>query len=282
MVRKAIQLNHQHGLLSHTEEDQIEKENNENVYWDIVHTLRARGTDCELDVTKQLVISDSANERVLGADILGQLCWQVPDKYYEYAVTTLISLLDDNHADVVGSAGFSLSHRTSSTKDYRAVAKLVALAEHENSFVREGVVAGLCGLEDKRAISTLIKLMNDNNDNVRGWATFNIGSQIQVDTPEIRKALKANLSDDNLDVRGEALVGLAERHDESALVYVKQSLKEETEGTYGVKAARIFAHLSLLPDLLAIKNASDDYSNYFLSELDEAIEACSGNVSLND
>lgn len=276
LVRQAIQLNHEHDLLSETEEDQNKKEHNETKYWDIVHTLRARGTDCELDITKQLVASTVVNERVLAANILGQLCWQEPDKYYEYAVTTLISLLDDNHPDVVGSAGFSLSHRTSSTKDYRAVAKLVTLAEHESPFVREGVVAGLCGLQDKRAISTLIKLMDDEEHYIRDWATFNIGSQIAVDTPEIRQALRAKLHDTDLDVRGEALVGLAERKDEGALVCVKKLLQDETEGTYGVKAAKLMAHPSLLPDLLAIKNAADDYNDYFLSELDEAIEACSG------
>jgi HEAT repeat protein len=60
-------------------------------------------------------------------------------------------------------------------------------------------------------------LAQDTDEHVRDWATFGLGVLGQVDSPEIREALVTRLSDTNLDVREEALVGLAKRKDRKAI-----------------------------------------------------------------
>lgn len=283
LIKLAINFNAQLDLMSEDSEEQFEKKDIVgNQYWDIVHTIAKRGTENDLEQVKKLVTSDDSNARVLSADILGRFNWQEKQTYYEYQLTTLIHLLDDENIDVIGSSACAISHLTLGTDDFRAVEKLVSLSTHSYPFIREGVVAGLSGLEDMRAINTLIKLMDDDEDYIRDWATFGIGSQIETDTPEIRQALLAKLNHADVDERGEAMVGLAERlsknNDDSQLEQVINAIRKdltEADTCYSVNASRILAHPSLLPDLLAVKALDNDYSDYFKDSLADAITACS-------
>ncbi len=263
-----------------TEQQAQQKEDFNNKYWDIIHELRTRGSDVELEFCKKLVKSANFIERIIGADILGSLAWQDKQKYYDYAMKTLIELLDDKHAHVISSACFSLGHRANS-EDIQALPKLIALANHENHYVREGVTFALTTKEHPQAIETLIKLCDDVDVDVRDWATFAIGSQIEqieTDTPEIRAVLKRKLHDEDFNVRGEALIGLAERQDNSILDNVKQELQGEFEGSYAIRASELLADPSLLPYLIELKKTkSDEMTSYHKTCLDDAIKACSNN-----
>jgi HEAT repeat protein len=59
--------------------------------------------------------------------------------------------------------------------------------------------------------------MDDVDDEVREWATFELGTQCDVDTPEIRAALRKRLSDGYEEARNEAIWGVARRNDEQGL-----------------------------------------------------------------
>jgi HEAT repeat protein len=72
-------------------------------------------------------------------------------------------------------------------------------------------VLGLLTMETPAAIEALLELSRDSDVDVRNWATFALGSQIDVDTPQIREALRNRLSDSDEDTRSEALCGLARR-----------------------------------------------------------------------
>ncbi len=63
------------------------------------------------------------------------------------------------------------------------------------------------------AVDVLAVLSRDPDTDVRGWATFGLGSMIDRDTAQVRAALIARLDDPDADTRGEALVGLAARGD---------------------------------------------------------------------
>ena len=65
------------------------------------------------------------------------------------------------------------------------------------------------GHDDDRAVAALIALSADWDGDVRDWATFSLAVQIDRDTPEVREALAARLSDDHGDTRSEAIRGLA-------------------------------------------------------------------------
>jgi HEAT repeat protein len=75
------------------------------------------------------------------------------------------------------------------------------------------------------SVQALIDLSTDHDDDVRDWATFALGSLCQVDTAQVREALFARVSDEDADVRGEALVGLATRGDRRATPHICAELK---------------------------------------------------------
>ena len=66
---------------------------------------------------------------------------------------------------------------------------------HPDPRVRHGVVLALTGYEDQRAVETLIALSQDEDADVQDWATFGLGTQIDLDTTVIRQALKGRLND---------------------------------------------------------------------------------------
>lgn len=168
-----------------------------------IYVLHHRGSQTEFDLGRRLAQSAKADERAAGADILAQLgCGQ---KHFQgEVVPLLIDLLRDPDADVLRSAAVALGHRN----DPRAIPALLSLVEHPAPGVRYGVVAGLSGHDDLAAIAGLIRLSRDPDDGTRDWATFGLGKQTSLDTPELRDALVARLTDADPEIRGEALMGL--------------------------------------------------------------------------
>ena len=80
------------------------------------------------------------------------------------------------------------------------------------------------------AIYGLIGLSADQDQDVRDWATFGIGSMIETDIPEIREALVARLTETDSEIRGEALVGLARRGDLRIVAPLLQELASISPG----------------------------------------------------
>jgi HEAT repeat protein len=127
---------------------------------------------------------------------------------------------------------------------------------------------------DPRAIQALIGLSTDEDSVVRDWATFGLGTLTDYDSPELRDALIARLSDTCVDARFEALVGLARRKDNRALRPILESLSATTVYEMALEAAQELADPRLLPALLDLKKrwATDD--DRFVADLDSAIDAC--------
>jgi len=180
-----------------------------------LNALQTRGGQDVFARAKALCQSSEPIERRLGASILGQLGAPRPASlatapFYAESVAILLEMLArEKNAATLGDIAIALGHR----HDPRAIPLLIGLRDHPDAGVRFGVVFGLMAYEDADAIKALIALSADEDDDVRDWATFALGSQIETDTPAIREALAARLTDANETVRGEALVGLARRHD---------------------------------------------------------------------
>ena len=110
---------------------------------------------------------------------------------------------------------------------------------------------------------------------VRSWAVFGLGSQTDADTPELREALFNALDDDDLEVRGEALVGLACRHDPRSREALMAEWKGDLISALSLEAAQELRDPSLLPSLTGIHAQwGDKGDGDFKAKLRDAIMAC--------
>lgn len=241
-------------------------------YWRIIRELHSRGSLLEFDAATLLAKSVDPLEREIGADILGQLDWS-ERKFHDDCVSILIELLNDSDPKVIASAAFSLGHRSALS----AVEKLVTLIDHTSPWVREGVVFGLIGLDDEAAVNALILLSRDTADDVRDWATFGLASLCEADYSGIRSALFERITDQNNEIRGEALIGLAARKDLNVHDAVLRELEGEFYGGWAIEAAELLASPDFLAALEKIKlQLLKDTDERFLQDIDDAILACGG------
>jgi HEAT repeat protein len=104
----------------------------------------------------------------------------------------------------------------------------------------------------ERALQALMALSADPDDEVRDWATFGLGTEIEEDGAQLRAALAARLGDPHLDVREEAAIGLARRGDSRAFETVRALLAEEEVSALTVEAAGYLADDRLLRPLLEL------------------------------
>lgn len=238
----------------------------EDEVWEIVPILHFRGNRELLEAAQKLCASEIPKERKLGVDILGQL--GIPKRtFLNESLAILFKLLDtEKDSEVLYSIGIALGH----IGDKRAIEPLVKFKNHPISEVRYGVTFGISGQEDKLAISTLIELSSDENEDVRNWATFGLGSQIDTDTIDIREALFQRLVDDEQEIRGEALVGLAIRRDERVVEPLIKDLSSNSVGSLVVEAAKEIGDARLYSALMQLK----EWWNVDKNLLTEAINSC--------
>ncbi|HZO75953.1 MAG TPA: HEAT repeat domain-containing protein [Ktedonobacteraceae bacterium] len=244
---------------------------NEDVSWQAISLLHRRGGRNTFAQALALCSSKDASERIVGAHVLAQL--GSPDKaFHEGAVATLMGMLErEQEPEVLSAVATALGHR----HDRRAIEPLARLKSYPDGDVRFGVVMGLLALEDKLAVETLIELSRDTDADVRDWATFGLGSQIELDTPAIREALAARLTDEDGDTRGEAMVGLARRHDTRMLEPLLAELENGYAGSLLLEAATEIAEPRLYPALIALQETWEgERDNWLYRQLEEAIEKC--------
>lgn len=232
---------------------------------DAVRVLHWRGTKEVLQRATSLCGSECSQERRLGADILGQL--GVPDRMFPQQCSRILFAMLDTEidADVLQSIFIAFSHLS----EPKVIGVAAKYAEHPDSDVRYAVVHALTGHEEQAAINLLIQLSNDLEAYVRDWATFGLGTQVELDTSEIRNALAARLNDSDDNARGEAMIGLARRNDPRAILAIQKALTScATEKA--IEAAALSKSPELLPALVALRGATELPE----SRLDGAIAAC--------
>lgn len=174
-------------------------------------------------------------------------------------VPRLLELLQtDPNDEVRAGAAAGLGHQ-------EAIAALPALcraALDPSEDVRFDVAAalgcfGAWNWEDPEAAihqdlvcQTLLRLMDDPDDDVRDWATFGM-HQGGHDTPEVRARFWKALDDPNPDVRGEASAGLALLRDPHLAPRLEDLLRSDPDlSPCYFLAAEELGDLCLLPALL--------------------------------
>lgn len=242
----------------------------EEKYWNLIAELHARGTNLEFQAAKQICSSKDPIKREIGADILGQLGWRTK-AFQNESVSLLVQLLKDQNSDVIASAAFSLGHRN----DPRAVPNLLKLISHKEARVRHGVTLGLSALDNHDAVVGLIILSKDLDRDVRNWATFGIGSQTDLDSGDIRTALLDRVEDEDPEIRGEALIGLAIRKDKRIKDTIIKELSGEFNGIWAVEAAMLTKDYDFYPLLVNLRDKLiGDIEPRFITDIEEAIKEC--------
>ena len=245
-------------------------EPDEDVAWESVVILHLRGSWEVFEAARSLCQSDCVVEKTLGVNILGQL--GVPDRTFpNECVDVLLPLLrSEVDVGVLQATCFALGH----TSDKRAADELTKLATHPSDLIRYGVAFAIANLQNQIAIDTLIQLTTDTVVEVRDWATFGLGNQIESNNPEIRSALLHATTDANEVVRGEAFMGLARRRDERVMEPLIRELSvwhSLEHNDYVLDAAAELADARLLPMLLQLQESLDSQDE----RLHNAIQRCS-------
>lgn len=197
------------------------EESDEDQAWNAVVALHFRGSKEVLEAARILCQRDqSLRSRRAGADILGQL--GVPQRSFptECLEILLQAWSQAQEEDVLHAIAVAMGH----LKDARAIAPLACLASHPSAKVRHGVIFGLLSHEEDLAVRTLIELSRDSDELVRDWATFGLGTQLDMDTPQIRDALAARLTDPDAATRMEACKGLLKRKDDRLVPTLQREL----------------------------------------------------------
>lgn len=208
----------------------------------------SRGSQEEFDLAKVFAGSRDALDRRAAADLLGQLGGE-RQTFREDSIEILLGLSTGDSDEVTSSALFALGHRGSK----RGARRGLELVRHPCADVRLGVVNVLSGHTDPDSIAAMIQLAADGDRDVRNWAAFGLGTMCDIDTPELRDALARLLGDDDAEVRGEAMIGLAKRQDPRALAAVERELAGDYLGDWCLEAAESLALPSLLPALYQLK-----------------------------
>lgn len=191
--------------------------------WRSLGVVHYRGGQEEFELGRRCAVSADPLDRKTGAVVLAQLGWN-DRTFLDETVAVLLPMLRDSELDVVIAAAYALGHRN----DPRAIPHVVPLVGHPEARVRRAVVSALSQHDDDAAIAGLIRLAADGDDDVRNWAAFGLGTLLDRDTPEIREALAALLPDEDAEIRGEAMIGLAKRQDPRALGAVAADLSART------------------------------------------------------
>ena len=240
--------------------------------WHFVGLLQRRGNREVFDRSLLLTESVSIEERSLGIDILGQL--GIPDRTFPAeCVTRLVEMLRQEFDPLIlRDICIALGH----FQEPRSIEPQLKFCFHPDWEVRYGVVSGLSGRDDERAIWGLIKLSMDVCPEVRDWATFGLGTLTEVDTPAIREALYQRfLLEDSRDketaeIYEEALAGLAHRQDDRILPRLVAELMSDEVGQLTIQAAEAMADDRLYPALLHLQTWWEPTCTY----LEDALLAC--------
>jgi HEAT repeat protein len=186
-------------------------------YWAIVAELQRRGDPDTFEAARELCEEPSDKARCLGAAVLGQLGRAAGTPFLEQSLPLLFDLCSDAaSADVLAAS----LHALGSLEEPRALVTVLAQRLHTDPTVRLAVAQALAPIAgappQAAAIEAVMELMRDEDADVRDWATFSLGSLLEVDSPEVREALAGQLDDADEGVSAEALAGLAARGDTRA------------------------------------------------------------------
>lgn len=194
--------------------------------WAAAQELSVRGTQEIFTRAIELCNSQDAHKISRGLDVLQQFgCKEKEDLHLEERYDLACKFLSHKNEEVCESSAWVLAR----LHDRRAKEKLMTLSDAPNENIRFAVAVGLLGETSSKAIETILKLMEDTDNDVRNWATFFFSPPFfdnVLDSADIRTALKKRLTDTFEDVKEEAIWALAARKEPEGLSLLIQRLED--------------------------------------------------------
>lgn len=244
-------------------------ETDPDLAWNAIAALHWRGTREVLERAIALCRSDCSFERRVGADVLGQL--GVPDRAFSNECTKVF--IDMLNSETNDEALESVLVAISFHSNEDVIGPVLRYSNHPDPDIRHAVVLALTGYENPAAINKLIDLTNDAIADVRDWATFALGTQTELDTPEVRQALLARLEDDDEETRNEAIIGLARRKDERIIPVLMAEFEKEYVSASALEAAQLSGFPELHSYLISLQGKLEGCTDL----LEKAVLACDPN-----
>ncbi|MEW9530321.1 ankyrin repeat domain-containing protein [Microbispora sp. NPDC049125] len=189
----------------------------DETWWAAVHALRRRPDDETFAEAAGLCDGEDAAEREFGADVLaefGRDCEKSP--FHERSLRVLRDMAREEHEPrVIDAVLHALAHHA----DERALPEVLAAVARQGRTPTVAAAVALAAVlppGDEDGLAALVRLSECADDEVRDWATMGIAG-LGADTPGIREALAARLTDRDLTTVAEAALGLAGRGDHRAI-----------------------------------------------------------------
>ena len=202
--------------------------------WKAIHKLRQIGSRAVFDMAERWLTAPEAMKRARAAEVLAQLGVGANRPHaFPDAAGDLLAARADADADprVRASALTGLGHIALP----RTLPAILRAGTDESALVRHAVAFALGSFGSiAEAQTCLLTLMRDPDEDVRDWATFGLGQLSDADSTEIRDAFAQLLDDPFIDVRVEAMAGLAKRRDARVVAPLIGQLENLPEGLNGV------------------------------------------------
>jgi HEAT repeat protein len=146
--------------------------------WDNISVLRNRPSQELFEKCVELVKSDNPKIRKIGIDILAQFGLP-PRPFLKETLKIYFDLLEiETDPDVLMSLLYSIGHNNDKL-DKEQIEKICSFVGNDNSWVKEGLVFALLGIDYSIAIEILAQLSSDKLSHIRNWTTFGLGTQIE-------------------------------------------------------------------------------------------------------
>ncbi|MEV0760996.1 HEAT repeat domain-containing protein [Nocardia sp. NPDC050435] len=242
-------------------------------WWRTVTELQRRTERETFDAVAALTNSPDATTRLLAVDILSQYGYAHDKPFLEDALPLFAAACRDPDPRVVASAIGGFGHHY----DPRGLPAVLPHAESPDRGIRFAAAVALATIAGEppapEAVAALVRLSTDTEDMVRDWAVFGLGTQLDVDTPAVRDALAARLTDADPETAAEAAMGLARRGDPRAVPALHTMLARDPN-TLTLEAATVLGSPQFLPALRALRDDAGAAETWYLTTLDDAIAAC--------
>lgn len=247
----------------------------QKTFWENVSELRKRPNKAVYNQAFKLANSEVDKEKIIGIYVLAQLGFN-PRFQQNKTVDLYFKLLEkEKSAKVISAILSSISHNNENLNENQ-ILKLVEYKTHKFADVRFELTLAISCLDNNTAIETLIELSNDKDFDIRNWATFGLGTQLENDTEEIRNALWNRINDSDFETKSEAIVGLANRMDKKIKEVIISELENGYYGTLLFEAILKLNDKEFLPylneNLKIAKKDKDDIKNGWVLALEETIK----------